>query len=217
MTSKVRNFEIGIDSSLSYCSITLFKNEKIIWDKTVKSEYGHEKILSKLLQNLVSQKSIKANDIKKLHLNNGPARFTAIRNCHSLMKGFFINHKVEIVSYSIFEHFFLGIKKKPIKNILCVIDTNRKDLALQQIDMSGKLIGNTKTLKIDSDLVDVLRQDYLLIGNGLEKLKKISEFKFIKNKTIQPIKLKSNYFANKHYKKKSSYKFPKIIYPYSPV
>ena len=217
MTSKVRNFEIGIDSSLSYCSITLFKNEKIIWDKTVKSEYGHEKILSKLLQNLVSQKSIKANDIKKLHLNNGPARFTAIRNCHSLMKGFFINHEVEIVSYSIFEHFFLGIKKKPIKNILCVIDTNRKDLALQQIDTSGELIGNTKTLKIDSDLVDVLRQDYLLIGNGLEKLKKISEFKFIKNKTIQPIKLKSNYFANKHYKKKSSYKFPKIIYPYSPV
>ena len=163
MTSRVRNFEIGIDSSLSYCSITLFKNEKIIWDKTVKSEYGHEKILSKLLQNLVSQKNIKANDIKKLHLNNGPARFTAIRNCHSLMKGFFINHKVEIVSYSIFEHFFLGIKKKPIKNILCVIDTNRKDLALQQIDMSGKLIGNTKTLKIDSDLVDVLGQDLSLI------------------------------------------------------
>lgn len=217
MTSRVRNFEIGIDSSLSYCSITLFKNEKIIWDKTVKSEYGHEKILSKLLQNLVSQKNIKANDIKKLHLNNGPARFTAIRNCHSLMKGFFINHKVEIMSYSIFEHFFLGIKKKPIKNILCVIDTNRKDLALQQIDMSGKLIGNTKTLKIDSDLVDVLGQDYLLIGNGLEKLKKISEFNFIKNKTILPIKLKSNYFVNKHYRKKSSYKFPKIIYPYSPV
>ena len=51
MISKVKNFEIGIDSSLSYCSITLFKNEKIIWDKTVKSEYGHEKILSELLQN----------------------------------------------------------------------------------------------------------------------------------------------------------------------
>ncbi len=217
MNSKVKNFEIGIDSSLSYCSITLFKNEKIIWDKAVKSEYGQEKILPKLLQNLLSQENIKANDIKKLHLNNGPARFTAIRNCHSLMKGFFINHKVEIVSYSIFEHFFLGIKKKPIKNILCVIDTNRKDLAIQQIDMSGRLIGNTMTLKIDSDLVDVLRQDYLLIGNGLEKLKKISDFKFIINKTIPPIKLKSNYFVNKHYRKKSRYKFPKIIYPYSPI
>ena len=51
----MKNFEIGIDSSLSYCSITLFKNEKIIWDKTVKSEFGHEKILSKLLADLVKK------------------------------------------------------------------------------------------------------------------------------------------------------------------
>ena len=217
MISKVKNFEIGIDSSLSYCSITLFKNEKIIWDKTVKSEYGHEKILSELLQNLVTKTKIKADHIKRLHLNYGPARFTAIRNCHSLMKGFFIDHRVEIVGYSIFEHFFLGINKKLTKNVLCVIDTNRKDLAIQKIDTSGRLVGKTKTLKIDSDLKDILSQNYFLIGNGLEKLKKISEFAFIKNKIISPTKLKSNYFIKNHYKKKSYYKFPKIIYPYSPI
>ena len=51
----------------------------------------------------------------------------------------------------------------------------------------------------------------------IEKLKKISEFAFIKNKIISPTKLKSNYFIKKHYKKKSNYKFPKIIYPYSPI
>ena len=217
MINKVKNFEIGIDSSLSYCSITLFKNEKIIWDKTLKCEYGHEKILSKLLQNLVAETKIEASHIKKLHLNYGPARFTAIRNCHSLMKGFFINHKVEIVGYSIFEHFFLGIKKKLTKNVLCVIDTNRKDLAVQEINTIGKLIGITKTLKIDSDLVSLFSQDYLLIGNGLEKLKNISEFNFIKNKIIFPTKLKSNYFVNTSYKKNLNYKFPKIIYPYSPI
>ena len=98
-----------------------------------------------------------------------------------------------------------------------MIDTNRKDLAIQQIDTSGKLIGKTKTLKIDSNLVDILSQNYFLIGNGLEKIKKISEFSFIKNKIISPTKLKSNYFIKKHYKKKSNYKFPKIIYPYSPI
>ena len=40
---------------------------------------------------------------------------------------------------------------------------------------------------------------------------------FLKNKIISPTKLKSNYFIKKHYKKKSNYKFPKIIYPYSPI
>ena len=79
------------------------------------------------------------------------------------MKGFFIDHKVEIVGYSIFEHFFLGINKKLTKNVLCVIDTNRKDLAIQKIDTSGRLVGKTKTLKIDSNLVDILSQNYFLI------------------------------------------------------
>jgi len=32
-----------------------------------------------------------------------------------------------------------------------------------------------------------------------------------------PIELKSNYFLNKAYLKKPQGKFPKIIYPYSPV
>ncbi len=217
MTNKMKNFEIGIDSSLSYCSITLFKNEKIIWDKTVKSEFGHEKVLSKLLAELVKKTKIKAEYIKKLHLNKGPARFTAIRNCHALMKGFFINHKVEIVSYSIFEHFFLGLKKRPSKNVLCLVDTNRRDLAIQKIDKSGKLVGKTRTLKIDSDLIDLLSQDYYLIGNGIEKLKNISEFKFIKGKALSLTRLESNYFVNKYYRRKSFYKFPKIIYPYSPI
>ena len=170
-----------------------------------------------MLADLVKKTKIKAEYIKKLHLNKGPARFTAIRNCHSLMKGFFISHKVEIVSYSIFEHFFLGLKKKPTKSILCLIDTNRRDLAIQKIDTSGKLVGKTKTLKINSDLIELLSQDYYLIGNGTEKLKDISEFKFIKSKTLSVTKLKSNYFVNKYYKKESNYKFPKIIYPYSPI
>ena len=98
-----------------------------------------------------------------------------------------------------------------------LVDTNRRDLAIQKIDTSGKLVGKTKTLKINSDLIELLSQDYYLIGNGTEKLKDISEFKFIKSKTLSVTKLKSNYFVNKYYKRKSNYKFPKIIYPYSPI
>tara|TARA_Y100000996_G_C22552513_1_gene654272 strand:- start:912 stop:1565 length:654 start_codon:yes stop_codon:yes gene_type:complete len=217
MVNRLNNLEIGIDSSLSYCSITLFKKKKIIWDKFQKCDYGHEKVLSFLLKKLVKETKLKPENITYLHINKGPARFTAIRNCHALAKGYFFSQNIKIFSYSIFEHYYLGISDKIEKNILCILDTNRRDLAVQKINTKGKLIGKTLTLPIDDKLVNLLKKDFTLIGNGLEKLNKISEFKFIKTKTLGPTKLYSNYFVKRIYNKKYSMKFPKIIYPYSPI
>ncbi len=217
MTNKLNNLEMGIDSSLSYCSITLFKKKKIIWDQFEKCDYGHEKVLSVLLNKLVKETKIIPKNIEYLHINQGPARFTAIRNCHALAKGFFFSHKIKIYSYSIFEHYFLGISEKVEKNIMCIIDTNRRDLALQKISKDGKLIGGTVSLPIDNSLVDLLKEDYFLIGNGIDKLKKETNFKFIKSKICGPTNLLSSYFLNKIYRKNFNTKFPKIIYPYSPI
>jgi len=217
MTIKEKNLEMSIDSSLSYCSITLFKNKKILWDQTKKCDYGHEKILAKLLQKLLKDTGIKPDNIKYLHLNKGPARFTAIRNCHALMKGFFFNHKTKIYSYSIFEHYYLGINVEVTKNLLCIIDTNRRDLAVQKLSAQGKLIGKSKTFVIGDELFNLCNKDYILIGNGLKRLEKISEFKFVKKKSLGLYHLKSKYFINDYFKKKPTHIFPKIIYPYSPV
>ena len=214
---QLKNLELGIDSSLSYCSLTLFKNKKILWDRFQKNDFGHEKNLSLMLQKMLSETQITPKNISFLHINNGPARFTAIRNCHALMKGFFFSHTVKIISYKIFEHYFLGINQPLQKNILCIIDTNRRDLAIQKINPDGKLIGKTKTYLIDDQLIELLKDSYALMGNGIEKLKKIKEYSFIKKKIIGPIELKSNFFVKNSYLKKPQLKFPKIIYPYSPV
>ena len=84
MSKQLKNLELGIDSSLSYCSITLFKNKKIFWDRFKKNDFGHEKNLSLMLQKMLIETQITPKNIGYLHLNNGPARFTAIRNCHAV-------------------------------------------------------------------------------------------------------------------------------------
>ena len=155
ISKQLKNLELGIDSSLSYCSLTLFKNKKILWDRFQKNNFGHEKNLSLMLQKMLSETQITPKNISFLHINNGPARFTAIRNCHALMKGFFFSHTVKIISYKIFEHYFLGINQPLQKNILCIIDTNRRDLAIQKINPDGKLIGKTKTYLIDDQLIEL--------------------------------------------------------------
>ena len=217
MSKQLKNLELGIDSSLSYCSITLFKNKKIFWDRFKKNDFGHEKNLSLMLQKMLIETKITPKNIGYLHLNNGPARFTAIRNCHALMKGFFFGHKVKIVSYKIFEHYFLGVNQSVQKNVLCIIDTNRRDLAIQKLSPQGKIIGKIKTYLIDNQLIELLSGDYILMGNGIEKLIQMKNYSFIKKKLMGPIELKSNYFINSVYLKKPQIRFPKIIYPYSPI
>jgi len=103
---------------------------------------------------MIIEMQITPKNISFLHLNNGPARFTTIRNCHALMKGFFFGHKVQILSYKIFEHYFLGINQSFQKNILCIIDINRRDLAIQKLSPKGKLIGKIKTYLIDNKLIE---------------------------------------------------------------
>jgi len=217
MKKQINNLEMGIDSSLSYCSLTVFKNQKILWNKSVKADFGHEQKLAKLLQVCVQELKISPKNIAFLHLNHGPARFTAIRNCHALVKGFFLNHPTKILNYNIFEHYFLGINKEPSKKIICILDTNRRDLAIQQINQKGKLIGKTVTYKIDESLKLLLQKDVIIMGNGVLKLKTMPEFKFLKSKECGPIHLKSDFFVQKFYDKKPKLNISKIIYPYAPI
>ena len=208
---------MGIDSSLSYCSLTVFKNQKILWNKSVKADFGHEQKLAKLLQDCIQKLKISPKNIAFLHLNHGPARFTAIRNCHALVKGFLLNHTTKILNYNIFEHYFLGMNKEPSKQIICILDTNRRDLAIQQINKKGKLIGKTVTYKIDESLKSLLQKDVIIMGNGVLKLKSMPEFKFLKTKECGPIHLKSDFFVQKFYDKKPKQNISKIIYPYAPI
>ncbi|MAV82916.1 MAG: hypothetical protein CMI90_05595 [Pelagibacteraceae bacterium] len=213
-----KNLSLGIDSSLSYCSITVFKNEKIIWNSEKKCDFGHEKYLSKMLAKMTKDLSINSYDFDSLYLNFGPARFTCIRGCHALMKGYFINNPIKIYAYSIFEHYFLGISKLSFNRLACIVDTNRRDLGVQIINQKGELIGSLTTYNIDDNLINELNKNDFIIGNGINRLNHIDSFKKISKKCKKPIQLKSKYFINyKFFSKKPQKTIPLIEYPYSPI
>ena len=62
-------------------------------------------------------------------------------------------------------------------------------------------MGKIKTYLIDNQLIELLSGDYALMGNGIDKLKKIKDYSFIQKKLMGPIELKSNYFINNVYQK----------------
>ena len=216
MNSK-KDLSIAIDSSLSYCSITVFKNKKILWNKEKQCNYGHEKYLSLMLDKMVKELSVSYKSFGCLHLNYGPARFTCLRNCHSLMKGFFIQHSIKIYAYTIFEHYFLGTNNLLYKKLGCLLDTNRRDIGFQVMNNKGRPIGNFKTLLIDRDLINYISSCDYIIGNGVKRIRDLENFEVISDKCKEPIELKSKYLVNDFFQKKPLKKLPKILYPYSPI
>ena len=215
--SSIKNLNIAIDSSLSYCSITIFKDEKIIWNKEKKCNFGHEKYLSILLDKMAKELKVTPKNFSSLYLNYGPARFTCIRSCHSLMKGYFIHHPIKIYAYTIFEHFYLGLKKNHPGSIGCIIDTNRRDIGLQAMNSKGKAIGNFQTVQINEDLINKLDDYDVIMGNGINKIKDMDGFLSIQKKCLYPFSLKSKFLMKNHYTKKPLKNIPRIIYPYSPI
>ena len=113
--------------------------------------------------------------------------------------------------------FFLGLKNKHFQSLICILDTNRRDVGIQIMNNQGQIIGNFETLAIDENLIKKLNEHDFIIGNGIEKIKALKDFSEIKNKCLQPMQLKSKYLVNNFYKKKPLKKIPKIIYPYSPI
>jgi tRNA A37 threonylcarbamoyladenosine modification protein TsaB len=69
---QLKNLELGIDSSLSYCSLTLFKNKKILWDRFQKNNFGHEKNLSLMLQKMLSETQITPKNISLFFVSSTP-------------------------------------------------------------------------------------------------------------------------------------------------
>ena len=173
--------------------------------------------MATLLNKMVGELKVSPRDFISLYLNYGPARFTCIRSCHALIKGYFIHQTVNIFAFTTFEHFFLGLKNYSFKSLACILDTNRRDIALQVIDGAGKSIGKFETLAVDDYLINRLNEYDLIIGNGIKKINYLNAFSTIKNKCKSPKELKSIYLMNNYYKKKSLKKIPKIIYPYSPI
>jgi tRNA A37 threonylcarbamoyladenosine modification protein TsaB len=213
-----KKLHLGIDSSLSLCSITVFTDKKIIWHKEKKCDFGHEKYLPVLLQKLVRELRCTPDQFISVYLNNGPARYTCIRSCHALVKGYFLFHDVRYQSCNIYQHFLLGEKQiMPQARIACALDTNRRDIAIQEITSKGKLKGSMKTFKLEPTLIEHLRSFDLIIGNSKKKIRDrfpedAKNVPFSRNQ-----KVSSEFFKNAKASLKTTKTIPRIIYPYSPV
>ena len=95
-------FFMIINNDISY-NIT-HENTKINFEKLII-----------LINDFLSSKKLKINDITGLYVNRGPGSFAGIRNSLSIIKAFHLVKKIDYYCYSLED--FVGIKKVKYENI----------------------------------------------------------------------------------------------------
>ena len=101
-TTKDKIFFVIINNHINY-NIT-YENTKINFEK-----------LMLLINNFLSSKNIRINDISAIYVNRGPGSFAAIRNSLSTIKAIHLVKKIDYYCYSFND--FKGVHKIEYENI----------------------------------------------------------------------------------------------------
>ena len=110
--------KIIIDATSESIFLVLINNSNIYSISHENSKTNYEKLML-LVNNFLSSKNMKINDISTIYVNRGPGSFAGIRNSLSTVKAIHLSTKIDYYCYS-FQDFkeIKGIKYENIP-ILC--------------------------------------------------------------------------------------------------
>ena len=110
--------KIIIDATSESIFLVLINNSNIYNISHKNSKTNYEKLML-LVNNFLSSKNMKINDISTIYVNRGPGSFAGIRNSLSTVKAIHLSTKIDYYCYS-FQDFkeIKGIKYENIP-ILC--------------------------------------------------------------------------------------------------
>lgn len=187
-----------IDTSISYPTIAIAKNDNIIY-------YYHEKVeknMSTLILPIINEGLIKNNltikDIDKLFVVTGPGSFTGIRIGIAIAKTIAWSLKKDIISISSLELIASANNEK--KYAIPLIDARRNNVFAAIYDLNLNKIMDDCLINIDELYLKIDKEDSIILSYDNIKDTVIPETNIIKviskhfnDSGINPHKLKPNY------------------------
>ncbi len=162
-----------IDTSSSYLYASIVSSRKVLCE--VKKEFGHslsEEALPSIVE-LFNEQNLKATDIDKIIVVNGPGSFTGIRIGITIAKVFAWSLNIPITTISALEAMSLSSKTNMIH--VPILDARRGYVFGAIYDQDNNAIFPPKHVKLE-ELMQVLqdKENYIFITND--------EFENIENK-----------------------------------
>lgn len=162
-----------IDTSSSYLYAGIVSDRKLLCD--IKKEFGHslsEEALPYIVE-LFNKQNLKATDIDKIIVVNGPGSFTGIRIGITIAKVFAWSLNIPIVTISALEAMSISSQNETIR--VPIIDARRGYVFGAIYDQNNNEVFKPKHVKLEELLQELeTKENYIFITND--------EFENLKNK-----------------------------------
>ena len=164
-----------IDTSSSYLYASIVSSRKVLCE--VKKEFGHslsEEALPSIVE-LFNEQNLKATDIDKIIVVNGPGSFTGIRIGITIAKVFAWSLNIPITTISALEAMSLSSKTNMIH--VPILDARRGYVFGAIYDQNNNAIFSPKHIKLEELLQELQdKENYIFITND--------DFENIENKEL---------------------------------
>ncbi|QFQ32498.1 tRNA (adenosine(37)-N6)-threonylcarbamoyltransferase complex dimerization subunit type 1 TsaB [Buchnera aphidicola (Aphis fabae)] len=186
------NIILAIDTSINYCSVAIYK-KKNIYTLSDKCNKEHTIKILPMIHKILLISNIKLTEINYIAFSKGPGNFTGIRISTGIAQSLSLSLKIPILGISTLSVIAeKAWRKYNQKKILIAIHAKTDKVYWAKYTRDKKLlwIGEKTESLLNFDeikkKIKYFNNDWLLVGDGWEKMKCKDFVKFKKIKVISP-------------------------------
>lgn len=166
MTDKAtgQGWMLGVDTALNGCQLVLYR-DGAVFKQDHPDMRGQTEHLLPMLQALLTEAEVKFEDISQIVAITGPGSFTGIRIGLAVVNALLLSLHVPLLGIDSFTAFRLMAAAQDLRGKMRVVIESYRDEAF----VAGYLSEAADPVIAIVPVADVMQEDVILIGNGLEK------------------------------------------------
>lgn len=166
---------LSLETSAKICSVAIHDQGRLLNTKEIHIEQSHASKLAVLIDEVLKETSINANQLAAVGVSSGPGSYTGLRIGTSTAKGLCFALDIPLVSVeSLALLAYQMAASNPSKAYLCpMIDARRMEVYCEVFDESLKTISPIEAKVIDvTSFADLLSdREIVFFGDGSDKCK----------------------------------------------
>lgn len=167
------SFILSLETSAKVCSVAIHEQGKLVATKEVHIEHSHASKLAVLMDEILKEANIKANQLRAVAVSSGPGSYTGLRIGTSTAKGLCFALNIQLLSIGTLELLAHQMSKQnPSHAYLCpMIDARRMEVYCEVFDSSLKIVRPIEAKVIEpSSFSDLLEgHEVIFFGDGSDK------------------------------------------------
>lgn len=181
------SYILSIETTTPLCSVALHQDGKLCYSCESQEEGVHGKKLTRLIEQVLQQAEIQANQLAAIAISNGPGSYTGLRIGLATAKGLCFGLDLPLITLNTLEIMAAAWDKNTNSLLLPMIDARRMEVYAGILDPHNKtIVLETQAVILEPDTFQSINQKMIAFGNGAMKWQETCQHPLIEFSEAHP-------------------------------